>query len=137
MTQFTHNFFPDVSWSKFLLVGSFPNRDHIMGIDSVETRTIQFCHFFLQIFANFSEKKIFQRSCIKVSISRKMVIGMPSKKKYNPSLIHYVYLKLNSKSLWTPLSNWFFTFMTNWHWKSNLVIFEFLTQLTHHKQWPG
>merc|ERR1719203_503297 len=54
LTQFTHNFFPDVSWSIFLLIGSFPNRDHIMGIDLVETRTIQFCHFFLQIFANFS-----------------------------------------------------------------------------------
>ena len=56
LTQFTHNFFPDVSWSMFLLVGSFPNRDHIMGIDLVETRTIQFCNLFLQIFGPLSTK---------------------------------------------------------------------------------
>ena len=55
-TQFTHNFVPDCSCSIFFLVRSFPNRDHIMGIDLVETRTIQFCHLFLQIFGPLSIK---------------------------------------------------------------------------------
>ena len=56
-TQFTHDFVPDCSCSIFLLVRSFPYRDHIMGINLVQTRAIQLCHLFLQIFSPLSIKR--------------------------------------------------------------------------------